>query len=66
MAPKRAHHHRGVEHLVSRETMVGKLEAAVAARRDPDFLIIARTGAVRNESYEAAGGAGTGVPRGGG
>ena len=54
VAPKRAHHHKGVEHLVSLETMVGKLEAAVAARRDPDFLIIARTGAVRNESYEAA------------
>ncbi len=54
VAPKRAHHHKGVEHLVSMETMVGKLEAAVAARRDPDFLIIARTGAVRNESYEAA------------
>ena len=54
VAPKRAHHHKGVEHLVSPEEMVGKLEAAVAARRDPDFLIIARTGAVRNESYEAA------------
>ena len=54
VAPKRAHHHKGVEHLVSLETMVGKLEAAVAARRDPDFLIIARTGAVRNESFEAA------------
>ena len=54
VAPKRAHHHKGVEHLVSLETMVGKLEAAVAARLDPDFLIIARTGAVRNESYEAA------------
>ena len=54
VAPKRAHHHKGVEHLVPLETMVGKLEAAVAARRDPDFLIIARTGAVRNESYGAA------------
>ena len=54
VAPKRAHHHKGIEHLVSLETMVGKLEAAMAARRDPDFLIIARTGAVRNESYEAA------------
>ena len=32
VAPKRAHHHKGVEHLVSLETMVGKLEAAVAAR----------------------------------
>ena len=54
VAPKCAHHHKGVEHLVPLETMVGKLEAAVAARSDPDFLIIARTGAVRNESYEAA------------
>ena len=54
VAPKRAHHHKGVEHLVPLETMVGKLEAAVAARSDPGFLIIARTGAVRNESYEAA------------
>ncbi len=54
VAPKRAHHHKGVEHLVSLETMVGKLKAAVAARDDPDFLIIARTGAVQNESYEAA------------
>ncbi len=53
VAPKRAHHHKGVEHLVPLETMVGKLEAAVAARSDPEFLI-ARTGAVRNESYEAA------------
>ena len=34
--------------------MVEKIEAAVDARTDPDFLIIARTGAVRNESYEAA------------
>ena len=34
--------------------MVGKLEAALAARSDPDLLIIARTGAVRNESFAAA------------
>lgn len=54
VAPKRVSHHRGVEHLISCGEMVAKIQHAVAARRDPDFLIIARTGAVRNESYAAA------------
>ena len=54
VAPKRAHHHKGVEHLIPAAEMVGKLEAALAARSDPDLLIIARTGAVRNESFAAA------------
>lgn len=54
VAPKRAHHHKGVEHLVPMETMVEKVREAAAARRDPDMLIIARTGAVRNESFDAA------------
>ena len=54
VAPKRAHHHKGVEHLVSLEMMLDKVREAVAARTDPDFLIIARTGAVRNESFERA------------
>jgi methylisocitrate lyase len=54
VAPKRAHHHKGVEHMISLPEMVEKIEAAVAARRDPDLLIIARTAAVRNESFESA------------
>lgn len=54
VAPKRAHHHKGVEHLVSLEMMVDKVREAVTARTDPDFIIIARTGAVRNESFERA------------
>lgn len=54
VAPKRAHHHRGVEHLISLPEMVEKVEAAVAARRDPDLLIIARTAAVRHEGFEPA------------
>ncbi|MPY95133.1 MAG: carboxyvinyl-carboxyphosphonate phosphorylmutase [Acidimicrobiia bacterium] len=54
VAPKRVSHHRGVEHLVPVAEMVAKLEVAVAARRDPDFLVIARTGAVRHEGFEAA------------
>ncbi|MFJ3672453.1 oxaloacetate decarboxylase [Streptomyces sp. NPDC090106] len=54
VAPKRASHHRHVEHLIPVAEMTGKLRAAVAARRDPDLLLIARTGAVRNESFDAA------------
>ena len=54
VAPKRAHHHKGVEHLAPMEMMVDKVREAVDARRDEDFIIIARTGAVRNESFERA------------
>lgn len=54
VAPKRVSHHRGVEHLVPTGEMAAKIEQAAAARRNPEFLIIARTGAVRNESFEAA------------
>ncbi len=54
VAPKRVSHHRGIEHLVETEVMVQKIEQAVAARSADDFLIIARTGAVKNESFDAA------------
>jgi methylisocitrate lyase len=54
VAPKRVSHHRGVEHLVEMEMMCAKIEQAVAARESPDFLIIARTGAVKNENLESA------------
>lgn len=54
VAPKRVSHHRGVEHLVPTGEMVAKIHHAVAARTDPEFVIIARTGAVANESFEAA------------
>lgn len=54
VAPKQVGHHGGIEHLVAPEAMVAKIEAAAAARRDPDLLIIARTGALQNEDHEAA------------
>ena len=54
VAPKRVSHHRGIEHLVAPAVMMAKIEHAAAARRDERFLIIARTGAVKNESFEAA------------
>ncbi len=53
VAPKRLHHHIGVEHLVSTEEMAAKIEAAVGARSDDDFLIIARTGGFRHEGFDA-------------
>ena len=54
VAPKRVSHHRGIEHLISTAEMAAKIEQAVAARKDPQFLIIARTGAIKNESLDAA------------
>lgn len=54
VAPKRASHHRHVEHLIPQQEMAAKIKFAVEARRDPDLLIIARTGAVQNESFVRA------------
>jgi methylisocitrate lyase len=42
------------KHLISCRRMVEKLEAAVAARHDPGFVIIARTDAVAVEGYDCA------------
>src|ERR1044072_2154746 len=42
--PKRCGHLAG-KSVVDVEEMVGRINAAVAARRDPDFLVIARTDA---------------------
>src|SRR5438094_3084527 len=42
--PKRCGHLSG-KHLVEPQAMVAKIRAAVAARRNPDFVIIARTDA---------------------
>jgi 2-methylisocitrate lyase-like PEP mutase family enzyme len=53
VAPKRLHHHVGVEHLVAVEEMAGKISAAANARQDADFLVIARTGGFRHEGFEA-------------
>src|SRR5262245_42461575 len=41
LLPRRVEHHVGVEHLVPTEFMVEKVKAAVAARTDPDFIIVA-------------------------
>jgi 2-methylisocitrate lyase-like PEP mutase family enzyme len=52
--PKRAHHHIGIEHLIDAPLMVEKVREAVAARRSAEFLIIARTNAVRDISLDEA------------
>jgi methylisocitrate lyase len=52
LVPKRAHHHRGIDHPIPMEAMVDKIRAAVEARRDADFMIIARTNTVRQISLE--------------
>ncbi|SEG68454.1 2,3-dimethylmalate lyase [Actinacidiphila yanglinensis] len=52
-APKRCGHLDG-KSVVPAAEMAGKIEAAVAARRDPDLVIIARTDARAVEGFDAA------------
>ena len=49
--PKRAHYHKGVEHVVPLEEFLVNLKAALAARRAPDFAICARTDSMRTHGY---------------
>lgn len=51
--PKRCGHLSG-KGLVDAATMAAKVRAAVAARRDPDFVIVARTDARTVEGFDAA------------
>ena len=51
--PKRCGHLAG-KSVVDPDEMVGRIKAAVAARRDPDFMIIARTDARAVEDFDGA------------
>ena len=51
--PKRCGHLSG-KSLVDPATMAAKVRAAVSARRDPDFVIVARTDARSVEGFDAA------------
>ncbi len=53
VAPKRCGHFSGKE-VISTEEAVSKIKAAVDARRDSDFLIMARTDAAATHGFEAA------------
>ena len=49
--PKRFHYHVGVEHTVELEPFLDKIRAALQARRDPDFVIVARTDSFKTVSF---------------
>lgn len=53
VAPKRCGHFSGKE-VIGLAEAVGKIKAAVDARRDPDLLIMARTDAAATQGFEAA------------
>jgi 2-methylisocitrate lyase-like PEP mutase family enzyme len=53
VAPKRCGHFSGKE-VISTEEALSKIKAAVDARHDPDFLILARTDACATQGFEAA------------
>jgi len=54
LLPKRAHHHVGIEHMIPQELMVAKVREAVRARKNPEFVIIARTNGVRSSNMDDA------------
>ncbi|MFC1935498.1 oxaloacetate decarboxylase [Chloroflexota bacterium] len=53
VAPKRCGHFEGKQ-VISQKEMIGKLKAALDARNDPDFIIIARTDARQMLGFGAA------------
>jgi 2-methylisocitrate lyase-like PEP mutase family enzyme len=54
LLPRRVEHHVGIEHLVPTEFMVEKVKAALAARTNPDLVIVARTNARRLHGLDDA------------
>jgi 2-methylisocitrate lyase-like PEP mutase family enzyme len=54
LLPRRVEHHVGIEHLVPTPFMVEKVKAALAARSDPDLIIVARTNARRLHDLDEA------------
>jgi len=49
--PKRASYHKGIEHIISGEEMISKINVAIDSRED--MLIIARTDAIRAVGVES-------------
>lgn len=54
VSPKRCGQLPGARPVIELREAVGKIEAAVAARRDPDFVIIARTDATEAHGLDEA------------
>lgn len=53
VSPKKCGHFSGKE-VIAEEEMIQKLRAAVAARSDPDLVLIARTDSLATHGYDAA------------
>ncbi len=49
--PKRVHYHKGQEHVIPAEEMCEKIRYAVNSRRDPGFVIAARTDAMCTDGF---------------
>src|SRR5688572_10825443 len=47
LLPRRVEHHVGVDHLVPLELAADRIREAVAARNNPDLVIVGRTNAIR-------------------
>jgi methylisocitrate lyase len=54
LLPRRVEHHVGIDHLVPTAFFVQKLKEALAARTDPNLVIIARTNARRAGGIDEA------------
>jgi 2-methylisocitrate lyase-like PEP mutase family enzyme len=49
--PKRVHYHKGQEHVIPAGEMCEKIRYATNSRRDPGFVIAARTDAMRRDGF---------------
>ncbi len=49
--PKRIHYHRGIEHVIPAGEMCEKIHYATRARKNPEFVIAARTDAMRTDGF---------------
>jgi 2-methylisocitrate lyase-like PEP mutase family enzyme len=49
--PKRVHYHKGQEHVIPAEEMCEKIRYAAKSRRDTNFVIAARTDAMRTDGF---------------
>lgn len=47
LLPRRVEHHIGIDHLVTPELAAARIKEAVAARTDPNLVIVGRTNAIR-------------------
>ena len=54
LLPRRVEHHVGIDNLVPIELAADRIREAVAARTDPDLVIVGRTNAVRVDGMDDA------------